>query len=218
MLCGICHKSFEPTHPNSKLCSIECKKESKKLTNLKYNNRCVKLKSNLDTIDKLENEEFRPIKDFENDYFISNCGRVYSRKGQRLLNPSINVGGYYCVRIGVRRLLHRLVAYAFIQNNNVDYTIIDHIDRCRTNNNVNNLRWCNYKMNTSNSSMVLFKKGGINNTTDKVIVNGKEYIYYGFRVNYGSHHKRFKKLKDAEDYLNSLITKDNCKPNMLDLI
>lgn len=47
------------------------------------------------------------------------------------------------------KLVHRLVAEAFIPNPN-NYTDVDHIDGDRTNNNVSNLRWCTRSMNMLN--------------------------------------------------------------------
>ena len=43
-------------------------------------------------------------------------------------------------------MLHRLVASAFIKNPN-NYSEINHIDECKSNNKVNNLEWCTRKYN-----------------------------------------------------------------------
>jgi len=214
MICTYCKIVFEPIHFNSKLCSPECKRNKRKESNLKYNNTHIKKKCNLDSIEKLDNEEFRPIEGFENDYYVSNKGRVYSRKGQKLLKPCLSPAGYYTVRIGKNTFVHRLVALAFIGNDNPLYTMVDHIDRSRTNNKVSNLRWADAKLNSSNSTSVLFKTGGIEETYDKITHNNKTYTYTGFRVNYGTHHKRFKHKEDAENYLNNLITTGNATTSM----
>jgi len=46
--------------------------------------------------------------------------------------------------------IHRLVALAFIPNNDPLKVIVDHIDRDKTNNNVKNLRWVNFKQSSNN--------------------------------------------------------------------
>jgi hypothetical protein len=52
----------------------------------------------------------------------------------------------YKNNIGKYRTIHRLVAEAFIENNN-NYKIINHIDGNRLNNRVDNLEWCTQKHN-----------------------------------------------------------------------
>ena len=46
-----------------------------------------------------------------------------------------------------RMKVHRLIAFAFIKNEN-NYPIINHIDGNKLNNNLENLEWCTYKHNT----------------------------------------------------------------------
>lgn len=48
-------------------------------------------------------------------------------------------------------LVHRLVALVFIPNNNPCYTIVDHIDGNKFNNNYRNLRWCDQRTNSNNA-------------------------------------------------------------------
>lgn len=106
-------------------------------------------------------ETFKPCF-FDKRYKISNLGnikKILSNGKERILKPSILNKGktnpYYYIQIhqeGKRKnhLIHRLVAFAFIENDNPDYNIVDHIDRNTFNNNVDNLRWCNQKINMNN--------------------------------------------------------------------
>jgi predicted transcriptional regulator len=59
-------------------------------------------------------------------------------------------GNYFTVRLdGKRYYLHHLLAVQFLDNPN-NYTQVDHIDRDKSNNNINNLRWCSPMQNMNN--------------------------------------------------------------------
>lgn len=108
-------------------------------------------------------EEWKPIEGYENIYEISSFGRIKSCKRiikykngvehhskEHIIKPFLSKG-YNRIRLcknntQKRFLVHRLVAKAFIPNPN-NYTIINHIDSNRRNNNVNNLEWCTQSHN-----------------------------------------------------------------------
>ena len=98
-------------------------------------------------------EYWKYKKDYEGHYQVSNCGRVKSIKFGKeiILKPRKDRCGYLCVNLYKNNIkktykVHRLVAEAFIPNPyNLPY--VNHKDECKTNNNVNNLEWCNSKYN-----------------------------------------------------------------------
>ena len=102
------------------------------------------------------------IKDFE-DYQITDDGRVWSKKTNKWMILQTNKkNGYLYVGImknGKRHLksIHRLVAEAFIQNQ-YNKPCIDHINTIRTDNRVENLRWCSHKENMNNENSVIQMK------------------------------------------------------------
>lgn len=172
--CKLCENEFEG-HPNSKYCGSECKKKAILISSRKYNvkekEKRLKIKMDYYEDNIIEGEVWRDCVGYEGLYWVSNLGRVKSkfRQGCRniILKPNINRNGYYMVMLSNKNkerkkwLVHRLVGFAFIENPKPnEYNIIDHIDRNRQNNNKDNLRWVNFKMNTHNSSTY---KGGINN-------------------------------------------------------
>lgn len=116
---------------------------------------------------RLDGEEWRPVVGWEELYMVSNLGRIVSLNktvpsihGQRpirckLLSPYVHKNGY-CRVILCRNakshkydMVHRLVAEAFIPNPD-SKPMIDHIDRNRQNNKVENLRWCTLSENMHN--------------------------------------------------------------------
>lgn len=88
-------------------------------------------------------EEWRPIKGYEDLYWVSNFGRIKNKK--RILNPFLVSTGYYKVTFQKNRIqkilpVHRLVGIAFISNRE-NLPVINHKDSNKLNNNVENLEW-----------------------------------------------------------------------------
>ncbi|MEX6340810.1 NUMOD4 domain-containing protein [Staphylococcus arlettae] len=95
--------------------------------------------------------EWKDITGYEGLYKISNCGDVWSCNKQVVLKNNDNGNGYYRVSLyknGTTKSMyvHRLVALNFIPKAD-GKNIVNHIDENTTNNNVNNLEWCNHKEN-----------------------------------------------------------------------
>lgn len=110
----------------------------------------------------MQKEEWKPIKDFEEHYLISNQGRVRSIKSFMkkmsvdYLKAMISHKGYsvVCLRKPTQKkktiTIHRLVATHFL--NNIDNkTEINHISGIKTDNRVENLEWCTAKENSKHA-------------------------------------------------------------------
>ena len=109
-------------------------------------------------------EEWRLIEDFPN-YEVSSLGFV-RRKNGGLLKPMKNSNGYFFVDLGREgrgRFLARLVASAFLVKSSVTDEV-DHINRIKTDNRVENLRWVSRSLN-------------LQNTNDRYTSTGERCIY-----------------------------------------
>jgi len=146
------------------------------------------------------------------DYLIYPDGRVFSKKSNRFLKSSLQNQGYphICLWKNNKQkgfLIHRLVALHYIANPE-NKPEVDHKNRNKEDNRVENLHWVSRKENEKN-------KGIINRNPRKKYLkirknnkSGHKYIYYLKRDKYwvykmtGSFtcNKRFKSKTDALCY------------------
>ena len=137
-----------------------------------------------------------------NNYLIYDDGRVYSKKKNKFMSLwKINTG-YYCVDLcdnGKKKkfLVHRLVAQHYIDNDNPEYDIVDHIDRDITNNNKDNLRWCDKSINGFNRGS---QKNNKLNEKNIFYCNTYHKYFYRKKINGKTKSKSFKTLQEAIDY------------------
>ena len=97
-------------------------------------------------------EIFEPIKGYD-DYEVSDCGRVISKKNGKLrvLKPRKSSPGYnqvYLYKDGERNMVQvsRLLAQAFLPNpENLPY--VNHKNRKRDDDRLENLEWCSHSYN-----------------------------------------------------------------------
>ena len=133
-------------------------------------------------------EEWRPIELFER-YEVSNLGNV--RRGGRVLKPGNDTDGYRQVNLYKDSKRHcckvyRLVMNAF--NPNIDgKPQVDHINRIREDDRLENLRWATARENVHNRTGFTEEMNGISwskkNSTYvvRLTMNGGHEKYFGSR-------------------------------------
>lgn len=126
--------------------------------------------------------------------------RFISPTNFKLMKISMYPNGYAFIRIARQNVyLHRLVAEAFLDNP-YNLRCVDHIDRNRANNHINNLRWCSHRQNSYNAKIRTDNKSGISGIC---FHNGKWEAQIS--INGMKHIDRFTTIEDAIEYRNRMV-------------
>lgn len=148
-------------------------------------------------------ETFAPIEGYDDMYGISVYGNIISFKRGKLLKLNKNTSGYYQVGLfkdGKRRIfrVHQLVAINFIDKNYLSKGLfVDHIDRNRVNNIVDNLRCVTPRENSSFIRGKVDKLGvgySKNAFTCHIVVGGVSYNLGRFTNKEDAHKKYLEAL------------------------
>ena len=136
-------------------------------------------------------------------YLMKQCKNPYWLK----IKPTINKDGYYTLKLTnnkkqIENKYHRVVFKFHNRNWDMTYTPdneIDHIDNCRTNNNIENLRVVNRSENGQNRSKTKgYSWHKKNKKYQAEIMINKKQIYLGYHDTEEEAHEAY--LKGKEKY------------------
>ena len=138
------------------------------------------------------------------NYAVNILGDVKNVTSGKILKPCITEG-YLRLRLSTNNkstyhLVHRLIAIHFISNPE-NKPCIDHINRIRTDNRIENLRWATYCENNQNKSIHKDKKL----KEQSIYINGK-YFMFQKTINSATHRKYFKILNEAIEYRDNYLS------------
>jgi len=141
-------------------------------------------------------DELEDLKDYEGLYKINKQGEVWSYYYKRLMKPTLSTcTGYYTIEITKNKIrcmssIHRLLAIQYLPNPN-NLPMVDHIDRNKLNNSLDNLRWASAR--TNNLNMGITPKSGHQN----IYIDNYNCAIVNIRVNKKRYTKRFYTLNEA---------------------
>lgn len=187
--------------------NIVIHKDGNKLNNVPENLQFIESRSKKEKKkepEDLEGEVWKEVGGFDGMYKVSNLGRVKSynlNKIGNILKPR-TYSNYDSVVLTdkegsfKKHMVHRLVAYAFIQNPD-NLPQVNHLDGNKHNNLVENLEWCTQQQNAKHAYNVLYpdKNKGEGNAfsilTNKIVLEifemteSGEYRHWEIAEKYG---------------------------------
>ena len=137
-------------------------------------------------------------------YAVNILGEVKNVTTEKILKPFIN-DGYLRVHLytnnkKTNHKIHRLIAIHFIPNPE-NKPCIDHINRIRTDNRIENLRWATYCENNQNASL---RKD--NKLKEQYIHINQNLYRFQKVINGVTYKKYFKTLEEAIEYRDNYIS------------
>jgi hypothetical protein len=128
------------------------------------------------------------------NYLIYPDGRVQNKKTQKFLKLKKNKDIYQFYNLNQKnKRVHRLVAEHYISNPN-NYPQVDHINRIRDDNRVENLRWVTCSENQLNKDKNINNNSGYKNI---YIKKDRGYTYYCYE-------KKIKGIKYKKHFRNKI--------------
>jgi hypothetical protein len=117
-----------------------------------YDEKC---NGDIHKVDISDDNIIRQVDGFSN-YYVTKEGKIYSKSHMRMLSQKTDGSGYKLVTLYNKKnknekLVHRLVAQAFIENPD-DKAMVNHKNKIKSDNNIDNLEWVSASENMIHSN------------------------------------------------------------------
>ena len=142
-------------------------------------------------------EEWKLMQSFP-DYSISNFGNIKHNESGKLMNKTTDTNGYEYITFRLR--VGREVAKAFLENPE-NKPHVDHINRVRNDNRLENLRWATFSENNLNRHIPAHKD---NKLHEPYISQHRDKFEFRKTIDGVLVRKRFNSLEEAIAYRDSL--------------
>ena len=149
--------------------------------------------------------DFVDVEGYEGLYKINRNGDIWSCRNGRVLKPAL-ARGYKMIGLhkdGKQKSypIHRLIMLHFVPNP-CNLKCIDHINRIRTDNRIENLRWSSHRDNSINREYVENRRGTIRTITYKRkdgTITTTYRLRYNLQGEYGNQNQKSKTFKTREE-------------------
>jgi len=167
----------------------------------------IKRMNKIDSYNHIFHIRMKDIVGYEGLYGIEEDGRVWSYGSNKYLKATVSNHGYF--RIGLvkdnitkKYLIHRLIAIAYIPNPD-NKPFIDHINRNRVDNTIENLRWVDMIENNQNLS---YRNDNVLNEHHIVYETNRKRFRFRVERNHKYHNRYFITLQEAIDYRDEYLS------------
>lgn len=145
-------------------------------------------------------EEWKIMQSFP-DYSVSNLGNIKHNESGKLMNKTSDENGYEYITFRLR--VGREVAKAFLENPEAK-PHVDHINRIRNDNRVENLRWATISENNLNRNIPAHKD---NQLHEPYISMHRDWFEFRKTIDGVLVRKRFRTLEQAIEFRDNIIRK-----------
>lgn len=153
-------------------------------------------------------EDFVDVIGYEGLYKINQLGEVFGVKNKKILKPKVSKDGYYVISLCKESKsktfkLHRLICLHFLPNP-LNLLQVDHIDRNKQNNSLENLRWVTCRDNNLNKD-----RKSSSGEQNIFIQKGRTDFKVRFWLDKKNYNKCFKTMEEAKVYRDAFKVEHN---------